>query len=618
MNDLKLPVFLLVCLIAGVGYYFYANSQKPAPVVKPKVVKTISEEEFKEKKAQEEADFVKKVSVSFEKGDYKETLKELSEHQNSTNYDIQRMLAYSFSYNKEYDRAIIAFEKLLKIRKMPIDGYALALIYEVTGRYSAAASLYMELAPLSLPPNLKKNVLEGIARISVCLPENEDFYRYIEKLIEDHPDSQDGVIGLIKLKHQNNKFDNIDSLVETGNKFFENNFTYNYELAQLYEDAGKLDESLTFYKKCIKLEPKTYSTYLDCYRLLKNHNKSKEAVEVLEPFLESGQLFYPTIFFETAESAHKLKLYRQAFRFYLAAVISNPKLLGKEDGGLVADIETYYKTNGSKNEKVLANAFISFLNGDYKTTLSDIESNKTELDKSKLKSDSQALYDACDKLYKADKKRDDEIKAYEDYVMAKESEERLRQLAAKQKKEEASKVALGSSEVNKMNDSELKVRALKNNKDYNIQMETANAFFARQKLLDAKVYLVNAANINKTAHMPYFELAKIYSIEKDYAKAKNNIQEAIKRNPSDVNSLSFASTICLNNNELDAAKEYAESAIRLSPNNSIAKISLAKIYAQQGDIETANGIIDNALVGEKSNIIKYELTELRKQINSNE
>ena len=149
MDDLKLPIFLLICILCGAGFYFYNKSHNPTqPKVKPKKVveETISEEEKAEQKAEANLEKIKNAKKAFAKEDYKKTLEFLAGLEDKEDYDVQRMFAYIYSSKKEYDRAIIFFEKVLKIKKVPVDGYSLAYLYEVTGRSSAAASLYTELS----------------------------------------------------------------------------------------------------------------------------------------------------------------------------------------------------------------------------------------------------------------------------------------------------------------------------------------------------------------------------------------------------------------------------------------------------------------------------------------
>ena len=607
MDDLKLPIFLLICILGGVGFYFYNKSQNPTqPKVKPKKVveTTISEEEKAEQKAEAELEKIKDAKKSFAKKDYEKTLTLLSGLEDKADYDVQRMFAYSYSSKKEYDRSILFFEKTLKSKKVPADGYSLAYLYEVTGRASAAVSLYTELAEEELPTNLKKAVFEGIARVSTFIPNNSNLEPYMEKLLKEWPDSKDGVINLIKNKKQNNSFNGIDNIAESVNKYFSKDYACNYELAQLYEAAEKYNQAVTFYKKCIKIDPKNYTPFLDCYNDLMKLNKEESAVKALEYFLESGQT-HVSLFFDASKIAHRNKLYRQAFRFYLNAAVSDPKIQGLEDGGLVSDIEKVVRDKGSETEKVFVNAFICYLNGDYEYATSEINKVKAELDNSIYKNDYKLVLKGCDRLAKIDKKRDDDIKAYENYL--REEEE------AKKKAMEAAAVAK-TNDLKGYSDKELKDRALKSVSDFNLQLETASEFMRRGNMGEAKLYFRNACDINRKSHVPYYELAKISMFEANNDLAKKNIELALKNSPNNTECLALASSIYYNSNDIPKALECAEDVLKKDSNNTSARIIRAKVYMSEKQFDKANEEIEKALSYEKTNMLRAELLRFKRQI----
>ena len=607
MDDLKLPVFLLICILGGVGFYFYNKSQNPTQhKVKPKKVieETISEEVKAEQKAEADLEKIKSAKKSFAKEDYKKTLELLAGLEDKADYDVQRMFAYSYSSQKEYDKSILFFEKTLKIKKIPLDGYSLAYLYEITGRSSAAAGLYTDLSSQELPPNLRKAVFEGIARVSAFLPNNSRLEEYIAKLVKEWPDSKEGVINLIKCKKQNSSFDGIDALAESANKHFSKDYSYNYELAQLYEAAGKYNQAVNYYKKCIKIDSKNYTAFYDCYRNFMKLNKEEFAIKALEYFLESGQVYVST-FFDAAKIAHKNKMYRQAFRLYLASASSDPKIQGLDDGGLVSDIEKVVREKGTETEKVFVNAFICCLNGDYEYAISEINKVKRELDNSVYKNDYKLVLKACDRLAKIDKKRDDDIRAYEEYLKAEEEAKR---------KASSTAAATGNSEFKNYTDKDLINRALKNISNFDIQIETAMEFVRRGKNSDAKVYFRNASDINRKSHIPYCELAKINLMEGSKDLAKKNIETALKYNPNNVDCLSLGASIYYNSNDTLKAQQCAESALKSSPNNTSSRIVLAKIYLSQKEYDKANEQIDKALSYEKTNMMRAELLRFKRQL----
>ena len=607
MDDLKLPVFLLICILGGVGFYFYNKSQNPTqPKVKPKKVieETISEEEKAAQKAETDLEKLKDAKKSFAEKDYEKTLALLSGLEDKADYDTQRMFAYSYSSKKEYDRAILFFEKVLTIKKVPADGYSLAYLYEVTGRASAAAELYTDLSTQELPTNYRKAVYEGIARVSAFIPNNSRLEEYMVKLLKEWPDSKDGIINLIKCKKQNNSFKDIDPIADSANKFFAKDYSCNYELAQLYEAAGQNNQAVTFYKKCIKIDPKNYTPFLDCYKNLMKINKPESAVKALEYFLESGQT-YVSLYFDASKIAHQNQLYRQAFRLYLNASVLDPKIQGLDDGGLVSDVEKVVRDKGSETEKVFVNAFICYLNGDYKYATSEIERIRSELDNSIYKNDYKLVLKGCEKLAQIDKKRDDELEAYENYLKAEEE--------AKKKEMEAAAKSY-SNELKSYSDNDLKDRALKNISNFNLQIETASEFMRRGNMAEAKTFYRNASDINRKSHVPYYELAKISMLENETDLAKKNIELALKYNPDNVDCLAFAGTIYYNSNDIPKAVECAERVLKKSPNNSSARIIRARVFLSQKEYDKANEEIDKALSSEKTNMMRAELLRFKRQI----
>ena len=609
MDDLKLPVFLLICILGGVGIYFYNKSQNPVqPKVKPKIVveETISEEEKAEQKAEADKKNIEEAKKYFSRQDYTKTLDLLSNIDDKSDYAVQRMLAYCYSSKNDYSQAIGYFEKVLKVKRTRSDIYSLAGLYEKKGRYSDASALYFELTEdeEELSEDVKKSVYEGIARVSLSVPDNKKHEEYMLKLLKEWPDSKEALINLIKCKKQNKSYNDIDSLADSGNKYFSGDYTYNYELAQLYEAAGNNEQAVNYYKKCIKIDSKNYTPFFDCYRNLMKLNKTQSAIKALEYYLESGKIDV-SIYFEAAKSAHKLKLYRQAFRLYLACASTDSKIQGLDDDGLVSDVEKAVREKGTETEKVFVNAFVCFLNGDYKYAISEIEKIKDELENSIYKNDYKLVLKGCERLANIDKKRDDDIAAYENYLRDQEE--------AKRKASQKSNSG-GNSELRKYSYNDLKERALKNISNFNIQVETAAEVVQRGKFSEAKTYYRNASDINRRSHVPYYELAKIYMIENNSNAAKSNIEQAIKCSPDNVECLSLASNISLKANDTTKAMEYSQSALKIDPGNTSARVVMVKIYMNSGNYDQADAEIDKALATEKTNMKRAELLSYKRQI----
>ena len=272
---------------------------------------------------------------------------------------------------------------------------------------------------------------------------------------------------------------------------------------------------------------------------------------------------------------------------------------------MVSDIEKVVRDKGSETEKVFVNAFICYLNGDYEYATSEINKVKTELDNSIYKNDYKLVLQGCDRLAKIDKKRDDDIKAYENYL--KEEEE------AKKKAMEA-ETAANAGNLKSYSDKDLKDRALKNNSNFNVQIETASEFMRRGNMGEAKFFYKNASDINKKSHIPYFELAKISMFESNNDLAKKNIEIALKNSPDNPDCLALASSIYYNSNDIPKAIECAEYVLKKNPNNTSARIIRAKVYMSEKQFDKANEEIDKALSYEKTNMLRAELLRFKRQI----
>ena len=173
---------------------------------------------------------------------------------------------------------------------------------------------------------------------------------------------------------------------------------------------------------------------------------------------------------------------------------------------------------------------------------------------------------------------------------------------------------MGNSKLQDLPDKEIKARALKNNSNYEIQLETANEFIRRGKLSEAKIYFRNASSINKQSYLPHHELAKIYMMENNIQAAQTSIGEALKRNSKDAGCLALGASISYNNNNYDKAKEYAESAISIDPKNTLARIVNVQLNIAQKNFDKANEEVDKALSFEKTNMMRAELLRLKQTI----
>lgn len=610
MDDLKIPIILLICILGGVGYYYYSSSQKPVKPKTPKKIVQIEEKHHDEKETEKEdiEEVVKKAKAAFKAGQHTKSLQILKDYHNIDNYNINKILAYSYSSTKDYNKAISFFEKILKINNNSEDRYKLALLYENTDNINKALKIYCSIADDSSSLDIKHSVFEGIARLALQSSDNEGCFKYVEELVKESPDSRVAVLTLIKLSKQINNYDNLNTIESAIKEYFENDYEINYEFAGLCSQATRYEIAVKYYKFCLKLDPNNYIPYFDCYSVFDKLGKKDLAVKAMEYFLDSGTIF-PEKYFEIAKTAHSLRMYRQAFRFYMISLCSYSKLQGLDDDGIMSDVEAFVKNQGTQEEKILVNAFKSFINGDYNESISLLKPIRKELDKTIYKNDYLLLLDACEIIASQDRERDAQLKEYEDFVRAQEEEERHKQDIAKRKATEA--MISGSQSVS---DIELKDLVKKNINDYNIQLTCAREFVNRRNLKEAKQCVNNAMKINKNAPESYLEMANICMLEQDRVNCKKNIEEAVRLNPSNPENLSIAASISLNNNDIESADRYSDIVLQSSPNDSSAMIVKAKIMIANQNYQGASEIIEKVLAVEKKNVVRAELFKLKRQV----
>ena len=263
MDGLKLPVILLVIVLALGIFLFnpFANKKGHNPVkIKTHQAKEISQNQKTD---------LKNVSAEFEKKNYSKVIELLESESDKNNYEQQKLLGYSYSAIKEFDKAIIAFENCLRIRKVPEIGYSLAYIYETTGRIKVARQLYEDVLKADLPPKMKRSVYEGLARTSGFENDTKTAFKYAKELARLYPESPEGFISLVKILKDTGKTKGLDKLTDVADKFHSGNYQYNFWLGVLLFETGDFKESLKRFRKCIQIMPENSTPYFYTYKILK-------------------------------------------------------------------------------------------------------------------------------------------------------------------------------------------------------------------------------------------------------------------------------------------------------------------------------------------------------------
>lgn len=619
MDDLKIPVILLLAIVGGSAYYYTNVRKVPEAPVRSihKTTRVVEEEPVdEEEKLQAKKGVTKKATEAFENGDFDKVKEILADYKEDKSYDIQRMLAYSLASDKEYDQAIVAFEEVLKLRRVPVDGYSLGYLYEITGRYKAAMSLYLELLDEKLPAALRRSVHEGVARCIQYLPEDSEPCKHVANLAKMWPESYDGIIGLIRILKEKKSYNSVAKISELGDKNFAKDYNYNFLIGELAADAGKTELSLKHFKRCLSIQPDVLTPNFNIYNLLKNTDV-ENALNALEEFL-ANDITYPEIYFEAALKANEIKNYRQAFRFYLSAVSSDRKLLGREENGLMSAVKDYFGQSDNQLNKDFLMAFDSFLNGDHNAASEELNRLKPELDNTVFKADVERLLKQCASLDNMDKRRDAQIKAYEDALKA-EAAAKARKLELERKKKgiagDSKKVKVAAiPDAKTLSDNDLRMRALKAPQDYVIQYQTAMEFMNRGNYKEAKVFLKNSISLNEKEIDPYLDLIKINVELEDMAGAEKTLSSVMQIAPEHYKVLTVASIVQFAKKDYLSARNSAKSALDANPNATEARMLLIRSHVLLKHRDEAREEIEKGLKVEKDNAVRAELLKMKRSL----
>ncbi|MDN5279497.1 MAG: hypothetical protein PWR01_3462, partial [Clostridiales bacterium] len=361
MSGIKLPLILLI-VVLGLGVFlFFPSGSKKKPIEKKQPTSTTTQT----------SDFLQEAKAAFSKGDYDETIALLENHRQDSDYEIQRMLGYSYAAVKRFDDAIVAFEKTMESRRVPENGFSLAYLYEITGRNNVARMLYEDLLSAELPPRMQKGVYEGLSRTSVFENNTKAAIKYNMAMIKRYPDSPEGFVALLKIMRNTGHLKGLENLVTHGDKFHEANFEYNFWLGVIYFESGDFSNSLKRFRTCIEIDPENSTPYYYTYRVLKRQKNIEQALADLEKYHKLNPLL-PHIFFEAAIDAKNEGRLDLAYKFLRSSYTMDRTLLGRNDKGAMRAIERMIKASGSEIDKRFFSGFINYINGDHKVARDQI------------------------------------------------------------------------------------------------------------------------------------------------------------------------------------------------------------------------------------------------------
>lgn len=595
MNGIKLPILLLIIVIAITAFLYNPFFKKKKPGFG-----RAQNQPVKEK--QNSSDPIEEAKKAFVTHNFQKVVDLIGNQRKSNDFEIQRMLAYSFAGLKRFDDAIVAFEKTLEQRKIPQNAYALAYLYEITGRMAVARILYKELVDLKLPPKLKKRVYEGLARTSVFTNDTKAAIKYNMEMVKRYPNSPEGFVALFKIMRNAGLFKNLDKLVVQGDKFHKNNFEYNFWLGVLYFEIGSLAKSLQRFNNCIKIDPNNSTPYYYSYRILKRQNNIEKALVELEKCYDLTP-FLPHIFFEAAIDAKNEDRIDLAYKFLRSSYTMDRTLLGRDDKGTIRAIEKMIKKNGSELDQKFFTAFINYINGDHKLAHEQILQLLPEIKGTEFEVDARRILREC-KLLECQEQE------YQRYLSRLEQQKMLELQAMMQ-----AKSADQTNEFTEETEAELIMRkAMINPNDLRMQYSAGLQLARIGAIEDAKRFLNNALRLNPNILEVNYSMAKILMFQEQNLLARQYIDQALKINPNHSQALSMSASLYLKEGDFSKAISDAEGALRSNPNNGEARLVLAEIAIKNNDFKKARLEINLGLDVERDPERRKRLLYLKKNL----
>lgn len=594
MDGIKLPVFLLV-LVLGLGVYLYTST--PQPVDRSAAEQSSTADETLMPSSQ---DPIMLAQKAFSSENYPEVIRSLSSFVNRQDYEIQRMLGYSFAAEKMFDAAIVAFENSLKLRRIPENGYSLAYLYEITGRLNVASLLYQDLLEAQLPPQMNRAVYEGLARTSIFEQDTRRSFRNNSQLIKKYPDSHEGFIALIKIMRNTGQTKGLENLIAAGDRYHSENFEYNFWLGVLLYETGNFDESLTRFYKCIKIDQENSTPYYYSYQILKRQKSISQALEDLEQYHKLNPLL-PHIFFEAALDAKGEGRLDLAYKFLRSSLSRDRTLLGRNDRGTLRAIERMIQADASELDKKFFTAFMNYINGDYKIANNQLTHLAPQLKNTHLQTDSERILHECKMLEQQDLRYDRQLREMR-------HQQELARMASTQSNQPIS--------PGQKDDARSKVRrqAMNNPNDLRLQYSAGLELARMGYPDDAKLFFESALRLNPDILEPHYSLAKLLINQNDILSARTHIDAALRINPNSTQALSVSADLHLKNRDFSRAKSDAEASIRANPNNGEARIVLAEVYARNNDLRQAITQIDMGLEVERDPQRREKLLRLRESL----
>lgn len=589
MSAIRIPVILLIVVLTFSAFYYkYSASRKPLIVdFDSDIQAEIQKDEEKDKEALWSQKLDKAI-VAFNKKSYKEAYELLLDYPNTDNYDLIKVRAFSLAAMDRETEAILQFEKLMEIKKVPENGYALAYVYEKAGFLDTAHKLYEELSHLDVKPALGKDILEGLVRTLAYESDGKKRLQKVQQLVKAYPSSEIGAVAFAKfcaeITNDKRPQQLLEKLWESHKKSYEFNFW-----AGIYSlNNGFTDFASKLFNTCMLLSPDNSGAYFYAFKAEKEKGNIAKALSLFEKFrsMTSVQIAAQTIY-EASKEAYRLNRLKLAYELYRSAVSSDRRILAHDDSELLKEVEARLVSSLTSKEKAFHRIFKRYLDGQYDLALGQMEKLLPQLEQP-LKFDGFNLIRECKGVKRQDRQ-------YLQYLEDLEQAKRDEALAKKLAEEEAARAKIIEQLPDESLVDAIKRKAMLDPTNYNSQYEAAVALSENGFFQESVLFFELAQRLAPSNHEPAFSLAKLNFLQGNFFTMGQNMTKALELAPSDTAVLTLAAEIEISKNNYDDAIVYSQKALKSNINNHEAKGMLAQAYAHKGEVQKANAMIEQVL-----------------------
>lgn len=610
MNAIRLPVILLIIvLVLSAFYYRFNASNRP-------IIKDLDSDNKAEMKKSEEEDKLAKAGQkledaigAFNKKNYKLAYDLLQGYSQGDDYDLVKVRAYSLAAMGRDTDAILEFEKLMNIKKVPENAFALAYVYEKAGFLDTAHKTYEELSQAKLASTLEVDILEGLVRTLAYESDEKKRFQKVQRLVKLSPSSELGAVAFAKICSELTNDKRPQQFIEKLWEIHKKSYEYNYWAGIYSLNNGFVSFAIKLFNNCIALAPENSGAYFYAFKAEKENGNNAKALALLEKYrsMTSVQVASKTIY-EAAREAYKLKKLKLAYELYRSAVSADRSILANDDSDLLKDVETRLVPMLSPEERAFHQVFKRYLDGQYDLALEQMQKLHPSLEQP-LKFDGFNLMREC----KSVKRQDNQYLQYlADLEQAKIDEELAKKLEKKLAAEEEAFAKLVEQLPDESLLDAIKRNAMLDPTNYASQYNAAVSLSENGFYQESVLFFELAQRLEPSNHEPAFSLAKLNFLQGNPFSTGQNIKRALELAPSDTSVLTLAAEIELSKNNPDSALAYAQKALKANVNNYDAKAMLAQAHAQRGEVQEAKALIEQALAAKNMDAaLRKRLTDLK-------